>query len=90
MKLGLFINAQSLPRESIPNEIQEYVEQVSAVHRAEFDIISAGQDYRSAPFQMCTTFPLLARLAAESGDIEVASTLILVPLPNPVDGGARG
>ena len=34
---------------------------------------------------MSTTFPLLARLAAEAGDMEVAATIVLVPLHNPVE-----
>ena len=85
MKLGLFINAQYLPGESMPRKIQESVEQVRAARRAGFDLICAGQHYLSAPYQMSTPFPLLARLAAESGDMEVASTVILVPLHNPVE-----
>ena len=85
MKLGLFINAQYLPGESMPHKIKESVEQVKAARRAGFDLICAGQHYLSAPYQMSATFPLLARLAAESGDMEVASTVILVPLHNPVE-----
>ena len=85
MKLGLFINAQYLPGELMPRKIQESVEQVSAARRAGFDLICAGQHYLSVPYQMSATFPLLARLAAESGDMEVASTVILVPLHNPVE-----
>ncbi len=85
MKLGLFINAQYLPGESMPLKIQESVEQVRAARRAGFDLICAGQHYLSAPYQMSANFPLLARLSAESGDMEVASTVILVPLHNPVD-----
>ena len=85
MKLGLFINAQYLPGESVPRKVQESVEQVRAARRAGFELICAGQHYLSAPYQMSTTFLLLARLAAESGDMEVASRVILVPLHNPVE-----
>ena len=68
MKIGLFINAQYLPGESMPQKIQESVEQVRAARNAGFDLICAGQHYLSSPYQMSATFPLLARLAAESGD----------------------
>ena len=85
MKLGLFINSQYLPGESMPQKIQQSVEQVAAAREAGFDMICAGQHYLSAPYQMSTTLPLLARMAAEAGDMEVASTVILLPLHNPVE-----
>ena len=85
MKIGLFINAQYLPEESMPQKIQESVEQVRAARDAGFDLICAGQHYLAAPYQMSTTFPLLARLAAEAGNMEVASAVVLVPLHNPVE-----
>ena len=52
---------------------------------AGFDLICAAQHYLAAPYQMSTTMPLLARLAAEAGDMEVAATIILLPLHNPVE-----
>ena len=85
MKLGLFINSQYVTGESMPGKIQESVEQVRAAREAGFDLICAGQHYLSAPYQMSTTLPLLARLAAEAGEMEVAATVILVPLHNPVE-----
>ncbi len=85
MRLGLFINNQYLPGESMPGKIAQSVQQVSAAREAGFDLICTGQHYLSDPFQMSTTLPLLARLAAEAGDMEVAATVILVPLHNPVE-----
>ena len=85
MKLGLFINSQYVAGESMPDKIRESVEQVKAAREAGFDLICAGQHYLAAPYQMSTTLPLLARLAAEAGDMEVAATVILVPLHNPVE-----
>ena len=85
MKIGFFINAQYPPGESMPQKIQESVELVRAARDAGFDMICAGQHYLSDPFQMSATLPLLARLAAESGDMDVAATVFLLPLHNPVD-----
>ena len=65
--------------------IQESVEQVSLARQVGFDLISTGQHYLATPYQMSTSFPLLARLAAEAGDMEVAATVVLVPLHNPVE-----
>jgi alkanesulfonate monooxygenase SsuD/methylene tetrahydromethanopterin reductase-like flavin-dependent oxidoreductase (luciferase family) len=85
MKLGFFVTNQYLPGESMPQKIQESVEQVQAAREAGFDLICTGQHYLATPYQMSASFPLLARLAAESGDMEVAATVILVPLHNPVE-----
>ena len=85
MKLGLLINSQYVAGESMPDKIQESVEQVKAAREAGFDLICAAQHYLAAPYQMSTTMPLLARLAAEAGDMEVAATIILLPLHNPVE-----
>ena len=48
-----------------------------------FDYIYAGQHYLSHPFQMLQPLASLARISAETGDMEMLST-ILVPLQNPV------
>jgi len=66
-------------------KIEESAEQVRAARDAGFDLICAGQHYLSYPYQMSATFPLLARLAAEAGDMDVASAVVLLPLHNPVE-----
>ena len=85
MKVGFFINAQYLPEESMTQKIQASVELVKATRQAGFDLICAGQHYLSHPYQMSTLFPLLARMAAEAGDMEIASAVVLLPLHNPVE-----
>ena len=85
MKLGFFVTNQYLPGESFPGKIQESAEQVRVARDAGFDLICTGQHYLAAPYQMSSSFPLLARLAADAGDMEVAATVILAPLHNPVE-----
>ena len=85
MKLGFFVTNQYLPGESMPEKIQDSVEQVAAARDAGFSLIATGQHYLAAPYQMSTVFPLLSRLAAESGDMQVAATVLLLPLHNPVE-----
>ncbi len=85
MKLGFFVTNQYLPGESFAQKIQESAEQVRAAGEAGFDLICTGQHYLATPYQMSSSFPLLARLAAEAGDMEIAATVILVPLHNPVE-----
>ena len=85
MKLGYFVANQYPAGESAADRIKENLEQVRVAKDAGFDLICAGQHYLSDPYQMPATFPFLARLAAESGDMQLAATVILAPLHNPVD-----
>jgi alkanesulfonate monooxygenase SsuD/methylene tetrahydromethanopterin reductase-like flavin-dependent oxidoreductase (luciferase family) len=47
--------------------------------------IVAGHHYLSSPYQMLQPVPLLARLAAESGDLRLVTGILLLPLLNPLD-----
>ena len=85
MKLGFFVTNQYLPGESMPQKIQESSEQVKAARDAGFSLIATGEHFLAAPYQMSNSFTLLSRLAADSGDMQVAATVILVPLHNPVE-----
>ncbi len=85
MKLGFYVSNQYLPQERMDRKITEHVEQVRAVRDAGFDLICTGQHYMAAPYQMPTSLHLLARLAPEAGEMQVASTIVLLPLHNPVD-----
>ena len=85
MKLGYFVTNQYPAGASAATKVKENLEQVRAARDAGFDLICAGQHYLSDPYQMPATFPFLARLAAEAGEMKVAATVILVPLHNPVD-----
>ncbi len=85
MKLGFFVTNQYLPSESMPQKIQDSAEQVRAARDAGFSLIATGEHYLAAPYQMSTSLTLLSRLAADAGDMQVAATVILVPLHNPVE-----
>ena len=85
MKLGFFVTNQYLPGESMPQKIQDSAEQVRAARDAGFSLIATGEHYLAAPYQMSTSLTLLSRLAADAGDMQVAATVILVPLHNPVE-----
>ena len=65
--------------------IRDAAEQVRLAREAGFQMICAGQHYLSAPYQMSATIPFLARLAAEADGMEIAATVLLLPLLNPVD-----
>ena len=85
MKFGLFINAQHPVGESVSQRIAEASEQTRLAREAGFDMICAGQHYLSHPYQMSAIIPLLARLTADAEGMEIAATVLLIPLLNPVD-----
>ena len=85
MKFGLFINAQHPVGESVSQRIAEASEQTRFAREAGFHMICAGQHYLSHPYQMSAIIPLLARLTADAEGMEIAATVLLIPLLNPVD-----
>lgn len=85
MRYGLFVSAQHPAGEDPAARLAEHVEQVRFARDAGFHSVVAGHHYLSAPYQMLQPMPLLARLAAESGDLRLVAGILLLPLLNPVD-----
>ena len=83
MKFGIFLGVQISPEESLAQQIEDSAEQVRAARDAGFDLICTGQHFLSAPYAQPATLPFLARMAADAGDMEIATAVILVPLHNP-------
>jgi alkanesulfonate monooxygenase SsuD/methylene tetrahydromethanopterin reductase-like flavin-dependent oxidoreductase (luciferase family) len=85
MKFGFLVSKQHPPDVSMVERFREHIAQVRAARDEGFDLIAMGQHYLSTPFQEMQTLPSLARLAAETGTMRVAATVLLLPLLNPVD-----
>jgi alkanesulfonate monooxygenase SsuD/methylene tetrahydromethanopterin reductase-like flavin-dependent oxidoreductase (luciferase family) len=85
MRFGLFVAAQYPAGEDPAARLAEHLEQVRFVRDAGFHSVFAGQHFLPAPFQMLQPVPLLARLAAETGDMRVGAGILLLPLLNPVE-----
>ncbi|HEX2044142.1 MAG TPA: LLM class flavin-dependent oxidoreductase [Gaiellaceae bacterium] len=85
MRYGLFVSAQHPAGDDPAERIAEHLEQVGLVRDTGFHSIFAGQHFLPAPFQMLQPVPLLARLAAEAGDLRVGAGILLLPLLNPVE-----
>jgi alkanesulfonate monooxygenase SsuD/methylene tetrahydromethanopterin reductase-like flavin-dependent oxidoreductase (luciferase family) len=84
-RLGLFLSAQH-PPEMAPAQIaRDCCEQTALARDLGFDDVSAGQHFLSQPYQMLQTVPLLARVAAEAGEMRVCSGILLLTLLNPVE-----
>jgi alkanesulfonate monooxygenase SsuD/methylene tetrahydromethanopterin reductase-like flavin-dependent oxidoreductase (luciferase family) len=85
MKFGLSVPVQHPPDEPSAERMRELLEQVKLARDLGFDSISASQHYLAAPFQYFQPIPLLARIAAESGEMALITNILLLPLYNPVD-----
>ena len=81
MKLGLWLTARYAPDRSAIAHVAAMREQVALARDAGFGMISSGQHYLAPRLQ---TFPLLARLVQDAGDMEVATSILLLPLHQPV------
>ena len=64
---------------------QDHLEQFRAARDAGFDVYCWAHHYLIDPFQHFQPFPVLARLAAEPGNMKLATSVLLLPLLNPVD-----
>ena len=64
---------------------QNQLEQFRASRDAGFDFYGWAHHYLIDPFQHFQPFPILARLAAEPGNMKLATSVLLLPLLNPVD-----
>ena len=64
---------------------QNHLGQFRAARDAGFDSYCWGHHYLIDPFQHFQPWPVLARLAAEPGDMKLATSVLLLPLLNPID-----
>ena len=64
---------------------RQHLEQFRAARDAGFDLYCWAHHYLIDPFQHFQPLPVLARLAAEPGQMQLATSVLLLPLLNPVD-----
>jgi alkanesulfonate monooxygenase SsuD/methylene tetrahydromethanopterin reductase-like flavin-dependent oxidoreductase (luciferase family) len=84
MKFGLFVNSQQ-PRDEDPVvRFRQCVQQTIVARDVGFDAIAAGHHYVSPPYIAIQNLPLLARLAADSGKMELVLAVTLLAMLNPV------
>ena len=86
MEVGYQVG-QVVIRDTIDPQQQwrNHLEQFRGARDAGFDIYCWAHHYLIDPFQHFQPFPVLARLAAEPGDMKLATSVLLLPLLNPVD-----
>lgn len=85
MQFGVFLGTQHPAGADVRQAFADHLEQARAIRDAGFHALWVGQHYLTHPDQFFQTTPLLARLAAEAGDMVVGTNLLLLPLHNPID-----
>lgn len=85
LKLGIYVNSQAPETDDAAAHLQAIIDQVKAAERLGFDSIWAGEHHLTPGFHFLPQLTLLSHLAAYSGDMDLGTNLVLLPLHRPVD-----
>jgi alkanesulfonate monooxygenase SsuD/methylene tetrahydromethanopterin reductase-like flavin-dependent oxidoreductase (luciferase family) len=86
MRIGFHLTPFWSPTDRSPTRIlDEAIEVVSAASKMGYAWVSIGQHWLSHPTIWPQPFPVLARLAPETGAMRLKTSVILAALHNPVD-----
>lgn len=86
MRIGFHLTPFWSPTDRTPTQIiDEAIKVVAAASSMGYDWVSIGQHWMSSPSVWPQPFPLLARLAPETGTMQLKTSVILVPIENPVE-----
>jgi alkanesulfonate monooxygenase SsuD/methylene tetrahydromethanopterin reductase-like flavin-dependent oxidoreductase (luciferase family) len=84
MRLGLYLNAQHPTDVDPRTTVRELGEQVRLARDLGFSTVMCGHHYLSEPYWTMQNVPLLARLAADMGEMRAATGVLLLTLLNPL------
>ena len=84
MRVGLFLSLEHNLEDDIKTRFEDLLEFVRLARDAGFDYVHAGQHLLVPQFQYLQSLPVLARVAAEAGDMEVGTDVLLLALHHPV------
>ena len=86
MKIGLHLTPFWSPTDRTPTRIiDEAIRVIAAASRMGYAWVSIGQHWVSAPTVWPQPFPMLARLAPETGAMRLRTSVLLLPILNPVE-----
>jgi alkanesulfonate monooxygenase SsuD/methylene tetrahydromethanopterin reductase-like flavin-dependent oxidoreductase (luciferase family) len=85
MRFSLSLPIQHPMGDPMEQRFRELLEIVRLGRQAGFHHLSAGQHYLASPFQYMQPVPVLARVAAEAGDMTLGTGIMLLALQQPVD-----
>jgi alkanesulfonate monooxygenase SsuD/methylene tetrahydromethanopterin reductase-like flavin-dependent oxidoreductase (luciferase family) len=84
MKLGLFLNTQFPPGESVMSHVPHLIEQVRTARQSGFASLWFPHHYLTAPLQMLQLTPVMSYLLPEAKGMMVGPGILILPLLNPV------
>jgi alkanesulfonate monooxygenase SsuD/methylene tetrahydromethanopterin reductase-like flavin-dependent oxidoreductase (luciferase family) len=84
LRFGLLLNTQFLPGDSARTRLEGLLDQARAARDNGLHSVWVSQHYLATPFQMLQQLPLLGRIAAESGQMQIGTNIFLLPIHNPV------
>lgn len=86
MRIGFHLTPFWSPTDRSPTQIiDEAIEVVGAASKLGFAWVSIGQHWLSHPTVWPQPFPMLARLAPETGSLQLKTSVLLLPIMNAVD-----
>ena len=85
MHVGFHMGPVVLHPYPIEQQWKEHLEQVRAARDHGFDFVSAGTHWVIHPFQYFNLIPWLARINGEVPEMTLVTSVVLLPLANPVD-----
>jgi alkanesulfonate monooxygenase SsuD/methylene tetrahydromethanopterin reductase-like flavin-dependent oxidoreductase (luciferase family) len=86
MKIGFHLTPFWSPTDRSPTQIlDEAIEVIAAASKMGFEWVSMGQHFITHPTIWPQPFPFLARIAPETGTMRIKTSVLLLPLMNPVE-----
>jgi alkanesulfonate monooxygenase SsuD/methylene tetrahydromethanopterin reductase-like flavin-dependent oxidoreductase (luciferase family) len=85
LKMGIYVNSQAPETDDPSAHLRAIIEQVKAAERLGFNSIWAGEHHLTPGFHFLPQLTLLSHLAAYSGEMDLGTNLVLLPLHRPVD-----
>ena len=84
MRVGLYLSLEHGARDDMQARLRDLYEFVGTAREAGFELLLAGQHFLIPQFQYMQPIPVLGRIAAESGDMEIGTDILQLPLLHPV------
>ncbi|CCG05166.1 LLM class flavin-dependent oxidoreductase [Blastococcus saxobsidens] len=89
MKFGLVINGAPAGARTGAEHVEAAVLTARAARDAGFDLVAVGQHFLSPEYRYLQPIPLLSRLIPETGDMSLATVILLLPLLHPVEAAEQ-
>jgi len=84
MRVGLMLTSEWGPDEDLTPKLDQLVEQVRVARDSGFASIWIVQHFLSGPNRQFQAMPLLGRIAAETGEMTLGTSILLLPMLSPV------